>query len=81
MSPASTRAISASISSRLRCSSAMRRAGSVSLPSPICLSSAKRVSRRDSVPTNWRSLNCASQASAFSVAGVRSNWASSVPGL
>jgi hypothetical protein len=43
-------------------------------------SRSNSVSRRDSVPTNWRSLSLRSQAIAFSVAGVRSNCASSVPG-
>ena len=45
------RAISASISSLALQLGDAPRPGSVSLPSPICLSSAK-VSRRDSVPTN-----------------------------
>ena len=55
----------------------MRTSGSVSVPSFICLSSSNRVSRRDSVPTKLRSVSEASQAIAFSVAGVRSNRGSS----
>ncbi len=81
MSPASTRAISASISSRRCCSSAMRFAGSASLPSLICLSSSKqREQARLGADEADRSLREASQAMAFSVAGVRSNCGSSVPG-
>jgi hypothetical protein len=59
----------------------MRLIGSASVPALICSSSANSVSKRDSVPTNGRSVSDSSQAMAFSVAGVRSNCASSVPGL
>ncbi|MCY1547316.1 hypothetical protein D9M68_833660 [compost metagenome] len=57
--------------------SKMRVSGSVSLPSTICLSSSKMVSRRDSVPTNWRLLRLASHSMAFSLAAVSSKCASS----
>ena len=56
----------------------MRASGSVSAPSHICRSSSNSVSSRDSVPTKLRSDNEATQAIAFSVAGVRSKWGSSV---
>jgi hypothetical protein len=61
--------------------SSTRLMGSASVPALICSSSANSVSRRDSVPTKGRSVSDSSQAMAFSVAGVRSNCASSVPGL
>jgi hypothetical protein len=80
-SPARTRAISASSSSRFLRRSSARLAGSASVPALICSHSANSVSRRDSVPTNGRSVSDTTQAMAFSVAGVKSNCASSVPGL
>src|SRR5690606_5481727 len=53
----------------------------VALPAQLGSSRVNSVSRRASVPTTGRSLSDNSRAMAFSVAGVRSNCASSVPGL
>jgi hypothetical protein len=61
-------------------SSASRACGSTRVPSTIWRKSSNTVSRRDSVPTNCRCCSPASQARAFSLAGVRSKWGSSLPG-